>query len=98
MWKAFFCVGSTQFNFSLKKQQSTVSKNISAEDGGNWAAAGPRATAAVTAIVMAVAAAAGVVAAAVVVAKEMANAKQTVEAEAKTQQSTIKKQKKWQRR
>jgi hypothetical protein len=39
-----------------------------------------------------------VVAAAVVVAKEMANAKQTVEAEAKTQQSTIKKQKKWQRR
>jgi hypothetical protein len=47
----------------------------------------------VTAIVMAVAAAAGVAAAAVVVAEEMANAKQTVEAEAKTQQSTIKKQK-----
>ena len=42
---------------------------------------------------MAVAAAAGVAAAAVVVAKEMANAKQTVEAEAKTQQSTFKKQK-----
>ena len=45
-----------------------------------------------TAIVMGVAAAAGL-AAAVVVAEEMANAKQTVEAEAKTQQSTIKKQK-----
>jgi len=42
---------------------------------------------------MAVAAAAGVAAAAMVVAEEMANAKQTVEAEAKTQQSTIKKQK-----
>jgi hypothetical protein len=42
---------------------------------------------------MAVAALAGVTAAAVVVAKEMANAKQTVEAKAKTQQSTIKKQK-----
>jgi hypothetical protein len=42
---------------------------------------------------MAVAAAAGVAAAAVVVAEEMANAKQTVEVEAKTQQSTIKKQK-----
>jgi len=38
---------------------------------------------------------AGVAAAAVVVAKEMANAKQTIEAEAKTQQSTIKK---WQQR
>ncbi len=70
-----------------------MSKNISAEDSGNWAVAWPRATAAVTAIVMAVAAAAGVAAAAVVVAKKMANAKQTVEAEAKTQQSTIKKQK-----
>ena len=35
---------------------------------------------------------AGVTAAAVVVAEEMANAKQTVETEAKTQQSTIKKQ------
>jgi len=42
---------------------------------------------------MAVAATAGVAAAAVVVAEEMANAKQTVEADAKTQQSTIKKQK-----
>ena len=42
---------------------------------------------------MAVAAAAGVVAAAVVAAEEGANVKQTVEAEAKTQQSTIKKQK-----
>ena len=42
---------------------------------------------------MAVAAATGVAAAGVVAAKEMANAKQTVEAEAKTQQSTIKKQK-----
>jgi len=42
---------------------------------------------------MAVAAAAGVAADAVVVAEEVANAKQTVEAEAKTQQSTIKKQK-----
>ena len=42
---------------------------------------------------MAVAAAAEVPAATVVVAKEMANAKQTVEAEAKTQQSTIKKKK-----
>ena len=49
-------------------------------------------TAAVTAIVMAVAATAGVAAATAVVAKEMANAKQTVEAEAKTHQSTIKKQ------
>ena len=46
-----------------------------------------------TAIVMAVAAAAEVAATAVVVAEEMANAKETVEAEAKTQQSTIKKQK-----
>jgi len=68
-------------------------KNISAEDGGNWAAAWPRTTAAVTAKVMAVAGVAGVVAATVVVAEEMANAKQTVEAEAKTQQSAIKKQK-----
>ena len=73
--------------FLRKKQQSTVSKNIIVEDGLNWAAAWPRATAAVTAIVMAVAAAARVA------AEEMANAKQTVEAEAKTQQSTIKKQK-----
>ena len=49
-----------------------------------------RATAAVRAIVMVVEVTAGVAAAAVVVAKEMANAKQTIEAEAKTQQSTIK--------
>ncbi len=84
MWNPFFCVGSTQINFSLEKQQSKGFKNISAEDGGNWAAAWPRATAAVTAKVMAVAGAAGVVAATVVVAEEMANAKQTVEAEAKT--------------
>ena len=41
---------------------------------------------------MAVTATAGVAVAAVVVAEEMANAKQTVEAEATTQQSTIKKQ------
>jgi hypothetical protein len=41
---------------------------------------------------------AGVTAVAVVVAEEMANTKQTVEAEAKTQQSTIKKQQNWQRR
>ena len=54
-----------------------------------------RATAAVRAIVMVVEVTAGVAAAAVVVAKEMANAKQTIEAEAKTQQSTIKK---WQQR
>jgi hypothetical protein len=34
-----FLSDSTQINFSLEKQQSTVSKNISTEDGGNWAAA-----------------------------------------------------------
>ena len=53
---------------------------------------------AVTTKVKAVAAVSGAAAAAAVVAKEMANAKLTVEAEAKTQQSTIKKQKKWQQR
>ena len=47
----------------------------------------------VTAVVVVVSAAAGVAATAVVVAEEMANAMQTVEAEAKTQKSTIKKQK-----
>ena len=89
----FFVLARHKLIFLQKKQQTTVSKNISEEDGRNWAAAWPRATAAVTAIVMAVAAAAGLAPAAVVVAEEMANAKQTVEAEAKTQQSTIKKQK-----
>ncbi len=53
------------------------------------------ATATVTAMVMAVAVTSGAaaMAAVAVVAKEMANAKQTVEAEGKNQQSTIKKQK-----
>ena len=87
MWNGMFGLARHKLIFLRKKQQSTVSKNISVEDGLNWAAAWPRATAAVTAIVMAVAAAARVA------AEEMANAKQTVEAEAKTQQSTIKKQK-----
>ena len=86
------CWLDTNYFFSRKTTIKGI-KNISTEDGGNWAAAWPRATAAVTAKVMAVAGAAGVVAATVVVAEEMANAKQTVEAEAKTQQSTIKKQK-----
>jgi uncharacterized membrane protein YgcG len=84
MWNPFLC-GSTQINFSLEK----TSINSTKKHQRTW----PRATAAVTAIVMAVAAAAGVAAAAVVAAEEVANVKQTVEAEAKTQQSTIKKQK-----
>ncbi len=92
-----FCVGSTKKN--LEKTTINSIKKICAEDGGNWAAAWPRTISAVTGIVMAVSTMAGVAAAPVVVAEEMANAKQTVAVEAKTQQSTInyQKAKKWQR-
>ena len=80
---------------NLKKTAINSIKKICAEDGGNWAAAWPRAIGAVTGIVMVVSTMAGVAAAPVVVAEEMANAKQTVAVEAKTQYqlSTIKKQK-----
>jgi len=57
--------GLKQIKFSLEKTIINSIKNISAEDGGNWSAAWPRATAAVTAMVMVVAAVAGVAAAAV---------------------------------
>ena len=52
MWNAFFCVGLMQINFSLEKTTINSIKNISAEDGRNWAAAWPRPIAAVTAILM----------------------------------------------
>ncbi len=88
MWNAFFCVGSTQIHFSLEK---TTINSIKKHQRRRWQkldcslTEGNSCGDSDSDV--------GVAAAAVVVAEEMANAKQTVEADAKTQQSTIKKQK-----